>query len=678
MSVTAAPPTAEPGVATPAGPRRFPWPWYGLALLGAWLIPVATHLLRVDLVLVPLVIVATASVLRTGGTLLDRLMLALFLDAATAIAGGIGFTFWPWGFQPIAVAGCALTGIVGYSALTGTPPRLPRRFSGADLAVVGTWIAASYIAAAPFLRAKGSDRIAYALINNDRLHHYNLFDSIRSIGGYTMLNFEPVRNQVADGMGRNYPPAAHYLYALLDSFTMSGRPAGDPIHEVDRYFLYVALGSGFLAASIVWGAKWVAGPAVRGWPATLVASAIGTIAATGFLTTLVWEGFDSEIIGLAFLALTIAVLLRPAKGVVTQAVFVGAGVASVSFSYTLMLLFVVPAVVVVGVTRRRELRNHWRPLLVIALVAGAVAALPVIMPRLNTGFTGTSMILFGGFVARTSRTLLYSLVALGFAGILLSRTARRSQVVRMTALTLGFGVLAAIGLWQYMETHAGGGYYFEKAVHGLFIVALVCLGPVAFTFRRDAFGGLRPATRGRIWKNSAAGAAALLAGVLISGGITWGKTVYNRDLLTPGPDTTWAKVWDGGDVYVAPYANTVDRLVKDGYINGAGGKPTMILLDDNAGINESLSLIAATLNRNMGMVVMQVTLWESTHHLVDLPATGPLPEKSQHSLQILEDTIKSAPVPMRIVVADPRLVSILRDFATQNPATQLEVIQYHG
>jgi len=67
-----------PVAAAPVPPRR-PWRPVAVLVVLAWAVPGTTHLLGIDWLLPPLVLVATASLLRVGRTLLDRLMLALCL-----------------------------------------------------------------------------------------------------------------------------------------------------------------------------------------------------------------------------------------------------------------------------------------------------------------------------------------------------------------------------------------------------------------------------------------------------------------------------------------------------------------------------------------------------------------------------------------------------------------------
>src|SRR2546423_15403078 len=111
-----------PVAAAPAPPRR-PWRPVAVLVVLAWAVPGTAQLLGIDWLLPPLVLVATASLLRVGRTLLDRLMLALCLLLGGTCAAGLPLSVWPWRLQPVPVAILALTVLAGPAA--GTGPRAP-------------------------------------------------------------------------------------------------------------------------------------------------------------------------------------------------------------------------------------------------------------------------------------------------------------------------------------------------------------------------------------------------------------------------------------------------------------------------------------------------------------------------------------------------------------------------
>ncbi|MBM0274586.1 hypothetical protein [Micromonospora tarensis] len=115
----------EPVTTSPAGRR----PGVGLllgVLLACWVVPVAATAVHAAWLLPPVVLLGTASLLRSGRSLLDRMMLALALLAGLTCAVGLLFTVWPWGLHPVPVTGLALTVLTVAAVLSRRAPRLPR------------------------------------------------------------------------------------------------------------------------------------------------------------------------------------------------------------------------------------------------------------------------------------------------------------------------------------------------------------------------------------------------------------------------------------------------------------------------------------------------------------------------------------------------------------------------
>src|SRR2546421_9279972 len=113
-----------PVAAAPVPPRR-PWRPVAVLVVLAWAVPGTTHLLGIDWLLPPLVLLATASLLRVGRTLLDRLMLALCLLLGGTCAAGLPLSVWPWRLQPRPGAILALTVLAVLAAVPRPPPPRP-------------------------------------------------------------------------------------------------------------------------------------------------------------------------------------------------------------------------------------------------------------------------------------------------------------------------------------------------------------------------------------------------------------------------------------------------------------------------------------------------------------------------------------------------------------------------
>src|SRR5687768_14391074 len=101
MSVTLdtpSPPLSDRDPPPDAAPRRPVW-WLVGALAAAWLVPVVTHVVGVDLVLPGLIWLGTAALLRSGRTLVDRLALAAATLTGAVAVFGVLFSVWPWGLH---------------------------------------------------------------------------------------------------------------------------------------------------------------------------------------------------------------------------------------------------------------------------------------------------------------------------------------------------------------------------------------------------------------------------------------------------------------------------------------------------------------------------------------------------------------------------------------------------
>src|SRR2546423_12211288 len=122
-----------PVAAAPAPPRR-PWRPVAVLVVLAWAVPGTAQLLGIDWLLPPLVLVATASLLRVGRTLLDRLMLALCLLLGGTCAAGLPLSVWPWRLPPGPGAILAPAVLAGPAALPGRPPPVPGPSPPAPLA----------------------------------------------------------------------------------------------------------------------------------------------------------------------------------------------------------------------------------------------------------------------------------------------------------------------------------------------------------------------------------------------------------------------------------------------------------------------------------------------------------------------------------------------------------------
>src|SRR5262249_59721947 len=123
--------------------------------------PLLADLVGLDVVMLIVLLVGTASLLRAGRTLLDRLVLATGVLAGVLIAAGLLFSVWPWGLAPVPVAGSALTVLVLAGVVLRRRPSLPPRVTGSDVVLLGGGLLAGLVAAAPTLRGRPTQDLAH-------------------------------------------------------------------------------------------------------------------------------------------------------------------------------------------------------------------------------------------------------------------------------------------------------------------------------------------------------------------------------------------------------------------------------------------------------------------------------------------------------------------------------------
>src|SRR3954452_16538806 len=86
--------------------------WLAAALAGCWLVPFLAHLAGADPVVAVAVWLATASLLRIGDTVVDRLVVAFAALAAAVCSAGLLLALWPPHLAPVPVGGTALSALV--------------------------------------------------------------------------------------------------------------------------------------------------------------------------------------------------------------------------------------------------------------------------------------------------------------------------------------------------------------------------------------------------------------------------------------------------------------------------------------------------------------------------------------------------------------------------------------
>lgn len=636
-----------PGATRPARParRRPRWLLVAAACGLAWVVPSATHAVGADAVLPVLLWAGTAALLRSGRTLLDRLMPAAALWCGLVGAGGLLFSVWPWGLHPVPVAATAFTGLVAVSALTGRRPHLPRRVGQlSDVFLVGAVAAVAVLITHP-LRGGLTNQLATVVRGEDAARHFALYDGIRQFGGYLALHRDSTATLLQPGFD-TYPQGSHLAIALLDNFVRSDTAAGPADTALGHFLWWYAASFVFMTLSALWALRWVAGPSARGWAyLPLAALAAGYLFLADGVTLFVY-GFASEIAGLALLALLVAFLARPLRDGREQIVVVTALVVALSMTYYLFLL--TTAVVVAGwaFAQRRRLVAAWRWSAPAVLVGGA---LTLFAPLTNWHRANrVSQLTSYGNIEPLNRHLLALLLVVVCAG-LATAAARRHPVWRMVALWLAVTAAYTAGLYAYSVHRTGEPtYYVEKALHQLLLVALVAAGALTLLLRRP----LRPpAAVDRILAAGSTALAVLLGLAFFSGpytagfaqppaGVSWGRAYVRGQLGLPEPAA----------VAVAAYRQRPTP----------GGAANVILMTGAGGDQSSYygTLWLSVLERNYGQA-WQAWIW-----------TLGGPKRPDD----IRELVRTSRVPLRFVTDSAMVADTVAEIGREDPAARVEVV----
>ncbi|MBX6749203.1 MAG: hypothetical protein IRY85_05935 [Micromonosporaceae bacterium] len=296
------------------------------AVAAGWAVAYLAYAVHLAWLLPLLILVATASLLRTGQTLLDRLLLAAGALVGTLCVGGLVFSVWPWGLHPVALSGCAVTGLTLASVVTGRIPTLPRPTLSDGLSVANG-VMAGVVMAWPVLGLSPAVRLAVAAGADDLGRHLGLFDTVRRLGGYLYDADVP-----AGLLG--YPQGAPLVYGALDGFARSSAAEyGSTLGALDHYFVWLAVGYAFLAVTLTWGVQRLATAELDSWRRLVLVTAVAVAMLMTGLFRLAVTGYPGAVLGLALSALLVVLACRPGGSSTETLLMSGALVAAVGFVF---------------------------------------------------------------------------------------------------------------------------------------------------------------------------------------------------------------------------------------------------------------------------------------------------------------------------------------------------------
>jgi len=684
--------------ATPIPPRRTTPSYTSTTIIAlaaaAWLLPILTHALRVDWLILLVAWIGIAALLRAGCLLIDRLVLAGILLAAFLIAAGLLFSVWPWRLAPVPVGGVTLTTVVLAAVISGRRPRLPKRIIPTDALIIGAAALSWHYLNAPTAGKSFIRKLPYIAAREDMFNHYTLFDAIHRVGGYAFLNPGAIKPYMSAGRWNPtamefYPSGMHYLFALFDTFLRSDTDPGAPLAEYDRFVHYTVADLAILAAATVWAARWIAGPGVAGWRRGFFCTVVGGLAALGQLTTLYWQAFAAHAAGLIVLAVAGAVCARPPRSPREQTLLLSSLVIASTFIYNLTAVMVLgmTAIAAVAYRRRLSLRQHRFFTLLVGGSALAIATVPYIA-QLFAGFDASSKFLMWGSAVHFSRVLLAAF-ALAATSALVTRNGRRSPTWQVASASVIWCCVLTGAMCCYAYLKVGTmTYYCEKLAEGMWVVSLTAFGATALllkplpatartchttaslphstrrtqTLHTQTLRALSPLTPTVL----TAALAAILVGVIPLAPAQATNSIFQQD-VTPG------SIWRAG-LITSDLATPLTAVAKHHMLGD--GVPTLIVSADWGQTNWRITMFNAALNHDRGQITDRtIDGLSQSNYLATLKATSTaLPAQDQQSLANLEACIKGSHVPLRIIVWNQTLATHLRTFATANPTLALTVV----
>lgn len=460
------------------------------ALLSAWVVPALAYAAGAAVVLPFVFLALVASLVRSGHSVLDRLVIAFALTAGALCAAALLFSVWPWGLHPVPVAGLGFTVVILCAAATGRRPGIPGLGGLPTLFTVGIAGFTSALVLWPLLGRGFTGRLAHVVVAEDLARHFAIFEGIRSASGYNFLHGSEVGTILTKDLYA-YPQGSHFGLALFDNFLRSATDMGTAQGSLDRFVFYYAATFMFMIVAILWAIRWLAGSEIAPWRYLAVAGSTAAYLYFGDGTSMFLHGFLSEFAGLGLLAVLVALVVRPLARLREQLCVTAALIISIAYTYYLFLPVAGVMVLIWVYTRRTALRAALPWVIGTTIATGVFSA---VLPLANWAqASNAEAINAPGGISPVNRHLLVLLMfVLGLS--LSSRAAWHRPEQRAAALwVLGAGG-AALLMYLYQTAVVGEtSYYYEKLLHQLIVVGLVCLGATGLVRGQQAPQGPRAA-----------------------------------------------------------------------------------------------------------------------------------------------------------------------------------------
>jgi hypothetical protein len=630
-------------------------------------IPPVLNGVHLDVLMLPLLVVALASVLRAGSALLDRLVLAAVLLAGSVLTFGVLFSVWPWHLQPLEVGWFLALAVVAVGALARRRPQLPRAVFASDLVILGTGIAAFVEAYQPLANLSSISRYQYTVLTLDRITHFSLFSTTQRLGGYPYLHPAAARTSLRNSYEIVYPQGSHFLLAVVNGFIGNGHVTAGGTLDLNRYAILVLGVYAALMAAIVWSIRWVAG-AMAGEPVRLLLCLAGmALALFGPLAGLIPFAADSQLFALAFMVVAAALILRPVSGPLETLALMGALLVGTFSGYNLYGLMIVLGFALALLVHRFPWRQHWRAGLLILGPASVVALMQSVLTALGSFDVSGQATIAGGHIPLSN----WLVVIVGVAPVIpllrpgagVARLRRGYLVVLTTAVI----TIAVFALYQEVSGH-GNSYYLAKMICASYVLLLPALGLFALVTwpdrRQTALPQRDRARMGRSPRAAVFGVAVLVAVALTGFGVAqqWLPGTDSRGVAAHYvPLARWS---DGKQKATA--APIYEALAEAGMMDGR--TPTLVVTSGNVTLNKGITFAVSGINNCLGRMdpVLKALL-------VPAHSASGAALKGQPVSTVLA-AIRIGGGTMRVVAPNAAYASRLRAAAVAEPDLHLTIV----
>ena len=455
--------------------------------LGLALVVLLLHLARLDALALPALPILWALVLPIRGTLAWRLLVAVpaVVSSNAVVAFLAGLVGLPYD-TPVAVTAnlLPLAAMVGAGLVRVQVGRIA---DFGDLLAIGAGLVVLFLVMAPALGLDDGHLLAVVVGGEDNAAHLAIVNAIGTEPRYPFFAAEALRGRILDGY-ITYPAGFHLSVALvLSAVANTFGPGGSP--DLVRVFFVAAAGVQALwAATTVMAVRSLAGARRSSLAGiAVVAGAMVLLFAFGPPGATVRFGFQPQASALWLLTAGLVAGTSEALDGKPLVRLVLVVLAAVGTAWCWYLVVPVMGFLVIGVVIAERgayrLQPGW-----VGLIAGGglIAALPPIWLSVEAG-AATAINARGGVYSFDP--LFLALLVLGGVGPYAALRLFPNTRGRLVALvTFGSSLaFSAILLGYQLKTAGAAGYFFQKSLYTLFMLAAVCAGVVLLAGLTDHF-----------------------------------------------------------------------------------------------------------------------------------------------------------------------------------------------